>query len=208
MTIQRLKVAGGLAAALAGLFATQLLAAKPVDQVASNVPAGSYKLESSHARVLFSVSHVGLSTWYGEFPGAEGSLDLNPADLAHSKLSVSVQTAGITTTSTVLDGELRSPTWFDAARYPTITFQSRRITKTAPGKADILGDLTLHGVTKPVVLHASFNGAGINPFAKKYTVGFEVSGKIKRSDFGVREDLPLIGDDVTLIITAPFEKQG
>lgn len=207
MTIQRLKIATVIGLSLAGLMAGKLIAA-PAAANAPKAQSGHYKLETSHARVLFSVSHVGFSTWYGEFPGAEGTLDLDTTDVGRSTLAVRVKTAAVTTTSTVLDDELRGAKWFDAGRYPTITFQSRRIVDTGPDSADVFGDLTMHGVTKPVTLHARFNKAGTNPFAKTYTVGFEVSGTIKRSDFGVNEDVPLVGDDVTLIISAPFEKQG
>ena len=207
MTVQRVKVAAVIGLSLFGLIAGKLVAAP----AAANTPkaqSGRYKLESSHARVLFSVSHAGLSTWYGEFPGATGTLDLNASDPARSSLAVTVKTADITTTSTVLDDELKGAKWFDAARYPTISFKSRRVANTGANDADVFGDLTMHGITKPVTLHARFNKAGINPFAKTYTVGFEVSGTIKRSDYGVSEDVPLVGDEVTLIISAPFEKVG
>jgi polyisoprenoid-binding protein YceI len=193
---------------LAGLTTARLVAAPVAVEGAETPQAGRYKLETSHARVLFSVSHAGLSTWYGEFPGAVGELQLDPSNPARSHLEVSVQTAGVTTTSSILDEELRGAKWFDATRFPTISFRSRTITPTGPHDANVQGDLTMHGITKTVTLHAHFNKAGINPFAKTYTVGFEVSGKIKRSEFGVSEDVPLIGDDVTLIISAPFEKQS
>ena len=77
---------------------------------------------------------------------------------------------------------------------------------TGPGKADVVGDLTLHGTTKPVVLH--FHGAGVNPLNKRYTVGFDASAKIKRTEFGVSTLVPLISDDVDIIISAAFERQS
>jgi polyisoprenoid-binding protein YceI len=79
---------------------------------------------------------------------------------------------------------------------------------TGPGKADVVGDLTLHGTTKPVVLHAVFHGAGVNPLNKRYTVGFDASAKIKRTEFGVSTLAPLISDDVDIIISAAFERQS
>lgn len=207
MTIQRLSVAGLLLAAVGGL-SVLVPAVAPAEPAGPLADAGRYALESSHARVLFSVSHAGLSTWYGEFPGAVGTLDLDPVHVERSRLDIMIKTAAITTTSNVLDDELRGPKWFDAQRFPEIRFTSRRIVRTSAKEASVAGDLTMHGVTKPVVLTARFNKAGINPFAKTYTVGFEVSGTIKRSDFGVSEDVPLVGDDVTLIISAPFEKKN
>lgn len=207
MISNRLKVAAALSVGLAGLAAAQQLVASPARTASPSAQPGHYKLETSHARVLFSVSHAGLSTWYGDFPGATGTLDLDPANLESSRLAVQVPTAGVDSNNGVLDAELRGDKWFDAARFPTITFVSRRIVRTGPIRANIIGDLTMHGVTKPVILQARFNKAGINPFAKTYTVGFEVSGTIKRSDFGVSEDVPLVGDEVNLLISAPFEKQ-
>lgn len=207
MPLRTFRSAGSLTLALAALCAVQLAASPAAPPPAPQVQPGTYKLETSHARVMFSVSHAGFSTWYGEFPGATGTLRLDPAKPENSRLDVSVPAATVTTTSTILDEELRGGKWFDTARYPTITFRSREVRPIGADRADVLGDLTLHGVTRPVVLHARFNKAGINPFAKTYTAGFEVSGTIKRSDFGVSQDVPLVGDDVTLIITAPFEKQ-
>jgi polyisoprenoid-binding protein YceI len=80
------------------------------------------------------------------------------------------------------------------------------VTSTGPRSADVLGDLTLHGVTRPLTLHVTFNGAGVNPGDKAYTAGFDARGSIRRSDFGVAKSVPLIGDQVELIISGAFEK--
>jgi len=192
--------------AIALSLAAPALAQAPASS-STSADAGAYKIEPSHTRVLFAVNHMGFSTWYGDFTGASGSLQLDPVNPSHSHLQVSVPTASVVTTNATLDGELRSADWFDAPRYPTITFTSTNVVPTGPGAADVTGDLTLHGVTRPVTLHARFNGAGVNPLDKAYTTGFEVSGKIKRSDFGVTKYVPLVGDSVDLIISAAFEKQ-
>ena len=102
---------------------------------------------------------------------------------------------------------MRSAQWFDAAKYPTITFHATKVLRTGPTEARIEGDLTLHGVTRPVTLVAHFNAAGINPIDKAYTVGFQATGKIKRSDFGVSTYVPLIGDEVDLILSGAFERK-
>ena len=172
----------------------------------SAVKPGAYTIEPSHTRVLFSVSHMGFTTWYGEFPGASGQLVLDPAHPDASHLDVTVPVAAVSTTNAKLDGELRSRDWFDADRFPTASFHSTHITLAGPSDAEVAGDLTLHGVTRPVVLHAHFNGAGVNPVAHDYTAGFEVSGVIKRSEFGVTKYVPLVGDDTRLIISAAFDK--
>lgn len=199
----------GLAAAVILLTATlgaPALAQSPPATSPAAVQPGAYKVEPSHTRVLFAVSHMGFTTWYGDFTGASGTLQLDAAQPANSRIEISVPTASVTTTNAKLDGELKGANWFDAARFPTITFKSRQVTVTSPGHADVLGDLTLHGVTRPVTLQARFNGAGTNPLDKAYTVGFEVSGHIKRSEFGVAKYVPLVGDDVDLILSAAFEK--
>lgn len=201
-SMNRLVLALAASLALATSASAQTFTKSP-----AQVEAGAYAIDASHTRVMFGVSHMGFSTWYGEFPSATGSLTLDPKTPANSKLEVTVQTASLTTTNTKLDDELRSADWLDATKYPTITFTSKSVKVTSPGKAEVVGDLTLHGVTRPVTLTASFNGAGPNPLSKAYTTGFEVSGKIKRSDFGVKTYIPVIGDEVDLIISAAFEKQ-
>ncbi|OXE36227.1 MAG: polyisoprenoid-binding protein [Phenylobacterium zucineum] len=172
------------------------------------VQAGTYTLETSHARVVFSVSHMGFSTWYGDFSGATGTLTLDPKALAEAKLDVSIPVASVTTTNAVLDGELKSPAWFDAAQFPTITFHSTKVELTSPTTAKVTGDLTFHGVTKPTTLDVSFKGTGPNPMSKKITLGFDATGALKRSDFGQKTYVPIIGDDVSLQISAPFEKKA
>lgn len=171
------------------------------------VQAGSYALETNHARVLFAVNHMGFSTWYGDFSGATGSLTLDPKKPQSAALSVSIPVASVTTTNAVLDGELKSADWFDAAKFPTISFTSTKVTVLSPTTARVEGNLTFHGVTKPVALDASFKATGTNPMSKAVTIGFEVKGHLKRSDFGVAKYVPLVGDDVDLIISAPFEKK-
>jgi polyisoprenoid-binding protein YceI len=171
------------------------------------VQAGSYALETNHARVVFAVSHMGFSTWYGDFSGATGTLTLDPKNPAAASLAVTIPVASVTTTNTTLDGELKSPAWFDAAKFPTISFTSTKVTPTGPTTALVAGTVTFHGVTKPIVLEATYKASGNNPMTKAFTIGFEVKGALKRSDFGVATYVPLIGDDVTLIISAPFEKK-
>ena len=181
--------------------------AEPAAPTADAVQAGRYAVEPNHAKVLFSLSHLGFSTWYGEFGEASGWLNLDPKSLAASSLDVSVPVASVNTNNAKLDGELKSADWFDAAKFPAMTFHSTKIIRTGADTADVTGDLTLHGVTHREVLHARFNHAGVNMMDKAYTVGFEVSGVIKRSDFGVSKYVPVVGDEVTLIISAPFEKK-
>ena len=175
---------------------------------ATTAQSGVYTLEPDHTQVLFGVSHLGFTTYYGEFAGASGSLRLDGANPAASQLEVSVPVASVATPSDKLNGELKSAQWLDARKYPVMTFKSTKITTTGPTTADVAGDLTLHGVTRPVVLQVKFNRAAPNPMTKAYTAGFQVSGKLKRSDFGVSAYVPMVGDDVDLIISAAFERKA
>jgi len=172
----------------------------------SQVQGGTYKVGTAHTRIVFTVLHMGLTDYYGQFNGITGELSLDPADVAKSAISITIPSDSVDTSNSVLNGELKDPTWFDAAKYPTITFKSVKVTRTGKDTADITGDLTFHGVTHPVTLAAKFNAAGPHPFTKKYTMGFNASAHLKRSEFGVSKFVPLVGDDVTLMISAEFEK--
>jgi polyisoprenoid-binding protein YceI len=98
--------------------------------------------------------------------------------------------------------------WFDATQFPTVTFKSTKITLLGHDEGKIMGDLTFHGVTKPVTLTAHFNGGGVNPLDKKYTIGFDATGTISRAAFGVKTYEPLIGDSVKLMLSGAFEAQS
>ncbi len=169
--------------------------------------SGLYALEPVHTQVLFGVSHLGFSTYYGTFSGASGTLRLDGANPVASQVEVRIPTGSVTTLNAKLTEELRGPQWLDATAYPAITFRSRQIVRTGPETADVVGDLTLHGVTHEVLWKAKFNRAGINPLDKAYTVGFEVWGAVRRSDYGVSTYVPMVGDEVKLIISAAFERQ-
>ncbi len=195
--------------AVAAIFAAPALAhaqGAPPNTVASKVQSGSYKIEPAHTRVLFAVSHMGFTTWYGQFTNVSGTLTLDPKNVAASALDISIPTNTITTTNTKLDGELNSPTWLDTAKYPTIVFKSTKITRTGDDTATVTGNLTFHGVTKPETLNVTFNASGVNFLTHQYTVGFNATGSLMRSDFNEKTYVPIIGDAVKLTISAAFVK--
>lgn len=196
----------GLVAALAVPVIAQMPTAPPGKPDVALVTAGTYKVETNHTQVSFGVDHLGFNPFYGTLSGATGTLALDPAKLAATSLQVSVPIASIQTTSAKLTEELNSADWFDAAKFPTATFKSTSVTPTGPISANIQGNLTLHGVTRPVTIEARFYGAGPNPMSKATTVGFEGRAEIKRSEFGVKNGIPLVSDGVGLLITAAFEK--
>jgi len=185
-------------------FAAPVLA--EANTSAKAVTAGNYAIETHHTQVLFSVNHLGFTDFYGQFPGATGTLVLDPAKPAASHIDVTVPVASVDTANAKLDSELVATDWLDATKYPTMHFVSTKVTVTGAKTAKVAGDLTMHGVTKPVVFDATFEGSGVNPMSKAYTSGFRISGTIKRSDFGVTKYVPLVSDEVKLIISAAFEK--
>lgn len=203
----KMSPAPALAFVLAAAFAGASIAQPaPPNRDPAQVQGGTYKVEPNHTRIVFSVLHMGFTDYYGQFNGASGTLKLDPANPAASAVTVSIPTDSVDTSNSVLNGELKSPQWFDAAQFPTITFTTTKVTPTGKDTAQLTGDLTFHGVTRPVTLDAKFNASGPNPLSKKYTVGFNATGHIKRSDFGQKTYVPLIGDDVSLMISAAFEK--
>jgi len=200
------------ASLVAGLAAAALTVASAPHALAQTSPAkvdpGTYKVEPSHTQIEFSVLHMGFTNFYGRFTDASGTLVLSPKTPYASKLDVSIPVNTVSTTSDKLNDELKSPAWFDAKAFPQIVFHSTRVVLAGKGAAKVIGDLTLHGVTKPVTLDVHFVGAGINPLDKAYTVGFRATGEISRSAFGVKTYVPMIGDAVQITLSGAFEKQS
>lgn len=200
-----------LAAAVSAILIAAAGAPQAIAQVASADPsavkAGAYKVESYHTQVGFTLSHFGFTNYSGLFAGATGTLQLDTANPGNSKLTVAVPVQSVQTTVPPLTDELKGDKWFDAAKYPTATFTSTQVVKTGADSATVVGDLTLHGVTKSITLTVHLVGSGVNPLDKAFTTGFQATGVIKRSDFGIKQYLPLLGDDVQLTIAGAFELQ-
>ncbi|MYL96867.1 polyisoprenoid-binding protein [Novosphingobium sp. FGD1] len=183
------------------------LVAQQANTNAAQIEAGAYRLDTSHSLVRFTVDHFGISEFFGTFPGAAGTLSLDPKSLSATKLDVTVPVSTVSTTNAKLDEELVGAEWLDAAKFPTMRFVSTKVVKTGASSADVTGNLTLHGVTRPVTLKATFKAAAVNPMNKAYTLGFNATGTIKRTEFGVSKYAPLVSDETVLSITAAFEKQ-
>lgn len=200
------------------LFAAVPLVAQSAPQVpgtadASRVTAGSYTVDPSHTLVGWRVSHFGFNDYFGIFGDATGTLSLDPAKLNEAKVDITIPVSKVTTASAGLTEHLLragkdggKPDFFGPAAADA-KFTSTKV-EASGTTAKITGNLTLNGVTKPVVLDTEFVGAGANPFNKKDTVGFHATTTIKRSDFGITYGVPLVSDDVALDITVAFEKAG
>jgi polyisoprenoid-binding protein YceI len=147
---------------------------------------------------------VDFSNPTARFDKIEGSMLLDQADLTKSSVSITLPLEGLDTHVAKLDEELRGPDFFDATRYPTITFHSTKVEKTGENSLKITGDLTVHGVTKPVTLDARVNKIGIFEIPgviKAQTAGFDATTVIRRSDFGVSKYVPAVSDEIPVRIT-------
>ena len=196
-----------------------LAAATPAtaaDKVAlSALPAGRYLSDPTHTSLVFRVDHMGLSHYTMRFTKVTAELTLNPADPAQSKLTAHIDPLSLRTDYPAADKKDFDQTlsagadWLDANRFTDITFKASRIEKTGDASGRMTGDLTLHGVTRPVTLDVTFNGAYADmPLVGGAALGFSARGHFKRSDFGVSQYLPHVGDDISIEIEIEFHPKG
>lgn len=168
--------------------------------------SGAYKVDPFHTQVLFTVNHLGFTEYTGQFTNATGSLTLDTKTPANSKVEVTFPIDKVRTTVGELDTKLAGTDFFDAAKFPSATFVSTRVTRTSASTATITGNLTIRGVTKAVILRARFVGAGKVFWGdKKDAIGFAATTSIKRSDFGLSQAIPLVSDRIDLTINAGFD---
>jgi polyisoprenoid-binding protein YceI len=172
-----------------------------------DIQAGTYVIDTNETLVRYGTIHMGFNEFWGTFPGATGTMTIDPKALAGTKLDVTVPIATVETTNRVLNGYLFSDDFFDAGKYPRMHFVSTDVTRTGTTTAKVTGNLTLHGITRQVVLDVTFIGAGPNAFTKVPTIGFKAEGDVKRSDFGIGRDVPLVSDETTITISAAFERK-
>jgi polyisoprenoid-binding protein YceI len=179
--------------------------------LAENAPVLTpWTIDAGHAHVGFSVPHMVVSEVEGKFKRFSGDVQLDEKDLTHSKLAFTAETASVDTDNADRDKHLVSPDFFDAAKYPQLTFTSKTITKSGKGYK-IVGDLTLHGVTKTVTLDATLSEAVTNPWGKQVRAA-RISGTVSRADFGMTWNKALdkgglvLGEKVTLDIKLELNK--
>jgi polyisoprenoid-binding protein YceI len=165
--------------------------------------AATYTLDPGHTQIVFSWNHFGYSNPTAQFGKIEGTLDFDQANPTKAKVSVTIELASVNSNVPKLDEHLQKDEFFDSAKFPTATFKSTKVEKGATAdKLKVTGDLTLHGVTKPVVLDVSVNKVGEHPMRKAPAAGFDASTTIKRSDFGITKYVPMISDDIRIHITS------
>jgi polyisoprenoid-binding protein YceI len=188
-----------------------VFAANPVHpqnmQGLDDVPAGSYTVQTKETLVRYEVLHFGSSDYWGTFPGATGTLRLDPRNLGAAQLEVKVPVATVETTNRELDGELFSDEFFDGEAYPYLSFVATAVRRLGPRAVAISGKLSMHNVTLPVVLNATFIGGGPNPFnTKEIIIGFRATASVRRSDFGLGKYVPIVSDETQIVISVAFKK--
>ncbi len=178
-----------------------------------DIPAGDYTLDKTHATLVLKVNHLGFSNYTAAFASFDAKLKFDQNNAAASSLEATIDPKSLTLPAPPAGflAELTGPQWLNTASYPAITFKSTKVETTGADTGKVTGDLTLHGVTKPVVLDVTYNGGYVgHPMDPHARVGFSAKGSFKRSDFGIAYGVPAPGttmgvsDEVQVIIEAEF----
>jgi len=193
------------ALALALCFAAPALA-NPSTQDPAKIPAGTYVLDKRHASLTARTLHMGFSHYTLRFDGLEGGFTYDPANWQETKVTITVDPKSVDTNDPAFNKQIAG--YFDADKYPAITFVSTSV-QAQDGKGTVTGDLTFHGVTKPVTLDVTFQGVGHGITALSTRMGFSGTTQIKRSDFGVNNMFlnQFTADEVDLAFEVEFEKK-
>lgn len=172
--------------------------------LAASLPAlaaQKYDIDQNHTHLTFTWNHLGFSNPSATLEKFSGDFELDTADLTKSSIAVTVPLEGLHSGVAKLDDHLKSPNFFDAAKYPDITFKSSKVEKVGADGLKITGDLTVHGVTKSVVLNGKVNKIGDNPMGSGPSAGFEADATLKRSEFDVGKLVPAVSDEIRVHIS-------
>ncbi len=169
----------------------------------------TYALDPSHSAATFSIKHLGLSTVRGEFGKLKGTVELDRSNPRASKVEATIDTASINTREPKRDAHLKSPDFFDVAKFPTLSFKSTRIDAAPGGGLKLIGDLTIHGVTKSVTFDVQPLSADTKTPFGTTVVGTSATTRINRRDFGVSGGAAgvMVGDDVNITLDLELVKQ-
>lgn len=200
--------------AIVGIGFAGLGGAHASDTPYNQMPAGVYNLDETHAQLIWKVSHLGLSNYTARFSSFDAELNFDSNNPANSQLVVSIDPTSVKTDYPYSDEKdfdkklAEGEAWFNSGEFPEIKFESKELNVTGENTGTVIGDLTFLGVTKPVTLDVTFNGAMVKqPFSNKPTLGFSATGVLKRSEWGMGTYVPNIGDDVHIMIEAEFVKE-
>jgi len=161
----------------------------------------AYQIDPTHTATVFSWNHFGFSTPSANFSDIQGTINVDNAKPANSSVNVTIPLSSLNTNVKALDEHLKTADFFDAAKYPNITFKSTKVQALGKNKYKITGNLTVKDVTKPVVLDAVLNKHGVHPMTKAESIGFNATTSFNRSAFGVGAYVPNVGDKITVNIT-------
>jgi polyisoprenoid-binding protein YceI len=166
-----------------------------------------WQIDPKHTAAQFSVRHLGISTVRGEFSKVSGTVQYDSANLAKTLIQATIDVASINTRVEARDNDLRSPHFFDVGKYPTITFQSKKVEAAGAGKLKVTGDLTMHGVTKEVVLDV--DGPAVAPKDQQGTerMGASATTKVNRQDYGINGAPGVAGDEITITLDIEMIKK-
>ena len=162
--------------------------------------AGTWQIDPNHSAAQFSVRHLGVSTVRGAFTKVSGSAKYDPANPSNDSLEATIDANSVDTRVEMRDNDLRSPNFLEVKKYPTITFHSKSAKAAGAGKLQITGDLTIHGVTKEVVLDVDGPSAPIKDPWGNQRIGASASTRINRRDFNVNGAPGVVGDEITITI--------
>lgn len=179
-------------------------AAPTVSTDIAAAPAGEYVLEKNHASIAFKVRHMGFADYLMRFNDFDATIMLDPKAPEKSSVTATVKVASFDSNNPKLLEHVSGKDFFNVPSFPAITFKSTKIEKTGTNTGKITGDLTMLGVTKPVVLDAKFIGGGEHMMMKKYDIGFNATTTIKRSEFGMNYGIPMVSDEVAVEINGEF----
>lgn len=183
-----------LATAILGLAlasASALVFAAPV----------TYRIDPTHTDVIASWSHFGFSNPIAHFGDVDGTITYDPENVGQSSVNVTIPLSGMESHVARFNEHLRGSDFFDAEKYPVFTFASTGVEAAGSDKLRVSGDLTVHGVSRPVVMDVTINKVGVQPMAKRPAAGFDATTTIKRSDFGLDKFAPNVSDEVQIRIT-------
>ena len=194
-------VRGALAATLLG-FACNAVAD------ISDMPSGEYGLDTSHGYITFSYSHFGYSNPQVGFNTFDLTMNLDSADVEKSSIAVVIDATSIDSRVPEFNGHLNGPNFFDTAKHPTITFNSTSMKSTGESTYDVIGDLTIKGITKSVTLAATINKAANHPRRNTPIVGVDATTTVSRSEFDMARAVPNVSDAVTISISVEMPQNA
>jgi len=164
------------------------------------VAAETYEVDPVHSAAVFRIKHLGIAYVYGRFNDLSGTLKIDEETPAKSTADISVETKNVDTFNSERDNHLRSADFFDAKKFPVISFKSKSFKKVGKDRYEVTGNLAIHGVTRPLTIDVERTGAGNDPWGG-YRIGFETTFAIKRSDFGMDFMMEGVGDEVRIIVS-------